>query len=225
MVVAIAGNTIVVYVVKSSPRMRSVTNYFIVNLSVGDTLASLICVPFSFVSTLLLRYWPFGGFLCRLVSFWQAVSVIVSAYTMVAISVDRYIAIMSPLRPRMTKKCAKWIIVFLWLTALLTALPIFIVSGVTSPDWWYEKCGRYVCHEQWPKKEYNFIYSVVLMTLQYAIPFFVLVYTYVRIAIVVWGKKPPGEAENTRDQRLAKGKRKVRMRVCACVCEKHCPHR
>lgn len=34
----------------------------------------------------------------------QAISVLVSAYTLVAISGDRYIAIMFPLKPRITKR-------------------------------------------------------------------------------------------------------------------------
>lgn len=103
-VLALLGNGMVCYIVHSSPRMKTVTNYFIVNLAVGDILMSLFCVPFSFFSILLLQYWPFGSLLCHLVNYSQAVSVLVSAYTLVAISIDRYIAILWPLRPRITKR-------------------------------------------------------------------------------------------------------------------------
>jgi len=68
---ALAGNGLVCHVVQSSPRMRTVTNYFIVNLAVGDILMTLFCVPFSSVATLLLQYWPFGSELCRTVSYSQ----------------------------------------------------------------------------------------------------------------------------------------------------------
>lgn len=101
---ALFGNGVVCYIVYSSPRMKTVTNYFIVNLAVGDILMSLFCVPFSFFPTLLLQYWPFGSLLCHLVNYSQAISVLVSAYTLVAISIDRYIAILWPLRPRITKR-------------------------------------------------------------------------------------------------------------------------
>jgi len=47
------------------------------------------------------------------------------------------------------------------------------------------------------------------MILQYFFPIAVLIFTYTRIAIAVWGKKAPGEAEDNRDQRQAKAKRKV----------------
>lgn len=68
---ALAGNGLVCHVVQSSPRMRTVTNYFIVNLAVGDILMTLFCVPFSSVSTLLLQYWPFGAEMCHTVSYSQ----------------------------------------------------------------------------------------------------------------------------------------------------------
>lgn len=103
-VLALFGNGVVCYIVLSTPRMKTVTNYFIVNLAVGDILMSLFCVPFSFFSILLLQYWPFGSVLCHLVNYSQAVSVLVSAYTLVAISIDRYIAILWPLRPRISKR-------------------------------------------------------------------------------------------------------------------------
>ena len=48
------------------------------------------------------------------------------------------------------------------------------------------------------------------MVLQYFFPLAVLIFTYTRIALAVWGKKAPGEAEDGRDQRLAKAKRKVK---------------
>lgn len=60
---------------------------------------------------------------------------------------------------------------------------------------------------------YNYYYTIALLVLQFVIPLLVLIFTYTRIAFVVWGKKPPGEAENSRDQRMAKSKRKVNLVV------------
>lgn len=68
---------------------------------------------------------------------------------------------------------------------------------------------RYVCEEHWPMPMYNNYYTIALLVLQFIIPLLVLIFTYTRIAFAVWGKKPPGEAENSRDQRMAKSKRKV----------------
>lgn len=49
----------------------------------------------------------------------------------------------------------------------------------------------------------------MLMILQYVLPFTVLVFTYSRIGLMIWGKQTPGEAHGGRDARIAASKRKV----------------
>lgn len=51
--VAASGNMIVVYIVSTNKEMKSVTNYFLVNLSVADTMVSLLNVTFNFISMLI----------------------------------------------------------------------------------------------------------------------------------------------------------------------------
>jgi len=68
---------------------------------------------------------------------------------------------------------------------------------------------RYICREIWPSRTQEYYYTLSLFALQFVVPLGVLVFTYTRIAIRVWGKRPPGEAETTRDQRMARSKRKV----------------
>ena len=209
-VVAVGGNGIVCFLVFRYPKMRSVTNLFIVNLAIGDILMASLCVPFTFVSNLLLQYWPFGSVMCVLVSYSQAVSVFVSAYTLIAISIDRYIVIMNPLRPKMTKLQAKLVIAAVWVVALLTPLPTAILSQLVVPEGWLPEDNKYICNEVWAETEQRYWFSMALMILQYIFPLTVLVFTYARIAQVVWGKQTPGEAEHSRDRKMAASKRKVR---------------
>jgi hypothetical protein len=51
----IIGNSCVVAVVVRSPRMRTVTNYFIVNLALADILVLLFCLPATLLSNLFYR--------------------------------------------------------------------------------------------------------------------------------------------------------------------------
>ncbi|GBP76006.1 RYamide receptor [Eumeta japonica] len=208
-VVALVGNGLVCAVVQRSPRMKTVTNYFIVNLAVGDILMTLFCVPFSFVSTLILRHWPFGALMCRIVNYSQAVSVLVSAYTLLAISVDRYMAIMRPLRPRLGRAAAKAVVGGVWVGALATAAPIPVVSTLHRPSPWHQFCEADVCLEQWERPHQSEQYTCALLTLQFALPLGALVCTYARIAHAVWGGRPPGEAQSARDSRMQRSKRKV----------------
>jgi tachykinin-like receptor len=89
-VVATGGNLIVIWIVLAHKRMRTVTNYFIVNLSVADTMVSTLNVIFSF-SYLINSHWPFGYTYCKICSFVAMLSVSGSVFTLMAISLDRLV--------------------------------------------------------------------------------------------------------------------------------------
>ncbi|KAL7288221.1 hypothetical protein TKK_0017769 [Trichogramma kaykai] len=217
-VLALFGNALVCYVVCCASHMRNVTNYFIVNLAIADILIALFCIPTSFVSTLTLQYWPFGPHLCPVVNYLQAVAVLVSAYTLVAISVDRFVAIVWPLKPRLSKSHALQFILAIWVLALCISLPIVLVSGLKAPSEHYEYCKLAMCMENWEDPKRRFHYSTMMLILQYAFPLGILVHSYSVIAIFVWGNKPPGEAENNRDERFARSKKKmIKMMVLVVI--------
>ena len=212
-VLSVGGNMIVVYIIIAYQRMRTVTNYFIVNLACGDFLMASLCIPFTFIATVLMNYWPFGAVMCPIVLYAQGVSVFLSAFTLVAISVDRYIAVIYPLRPRMTTQQAAIIISAIWILALTVPLPVIVLADTTADG---AGVGRPTCEEKWPNQQQRYIYSLLIMVLQYFLPLFVLMFTYTRIGVVIWIKRIPGEAENNRDQRIAASKRKVSIKQLYC---------
>lgn len=123
-----------------------------------------------------------------------------------------------PIAPAHRHRFAKFVIAAIWSGALASALPIPIVSQLQQPlGGWHEHCDRYICQEEWPSAALNFVYTMCLLCVQFVVPLAVLVFTYTRIAVAVWGKRVPGEAENSRDRRLEKSKRKVSERVL-CLC-------
>ena len=198
MAVSLVGNTLVCYIVLSSARMRTVTNYLITNMAIGDLLMTLLCVPFTFSSVLLLQHWPFGATMCWFVSFTQAVSVFVSAFSLIAISVDRYRAIIYPLRPRVTRQHARLFILLIWLLAAGTCIPIAVTSHLWQPPHRrYVLNDLHVCDEDWQQGNRE-QYSLAVMALQYFLPVLVLMYTYGRIAVEVWGKTAACSSRGTR---------------------------
>ncbi|CAI6369172.1 unnamed protein product [Macrosiphum euphorbiae] len=118
---------------------------------------------------------------------------------------------MWPLKPRASRHHAKCIIALVWTVAVITAFPILLVTTLEQPSFWHQECGFYICNEKWPSENVRHYYNVALLVLQYCIPFAVLLFTYVNIGVVVWGKRTPGEAQNSRDVRMAKSKRKVTL--------------
>lgn len=88
-ILSMTGNAVVIFIVYHFKRMRTPTNFFIVNLAISDLLMGIMCIPFSYWPTLVLLRWPFGQFLCKAISFCKVVSVMLSAHTLIVISVDK----------------------------------------------------------------------------------------------------------------------------------------
>lgn len=54
-IVGLIGNSFVIAVVFRAPRMRTVTNFFIVNLALADILVIVFCVPPTLMSSIFVR--------------------------------------------------------------------------------------------------------------------------------------------------------------------------
>ncbi|XP_069164482.1 neuropeptide SIFamide receptor isoform X2 [Procambarus clarkii] len=121
-VMGVIGNSFVVAVVMRAPRMRTVTNVFIANLAVADLLVNIIVMPTTLIGHLL-NAWVLGLFVCKAMSYLQGVSVSASINTLVAISVDRALAICYPMRCQITSRTCRSIIVVIWAFSLTITLP------------------------------------------------------------------------------------------------------
>lgn len=90
--VAAAGNIVVIWIVLAHKRMRTVTNYFLVNLAVADTLISILNTLFT--STFLMyQDWWYGILWCKFTMFISLCTVVASVLTLMAIAIDRYVFI------------------------------------------------------------------------------------------------------------------------------------
>lgn len=88
LLVAACGNLIVIWIVLAHKRMRTVTNYFIVNLAVADFLISVLNMIWTFFF-LLYQDWWFGAIFCRFCLFISPCSISASVLTFMAIAIDR----------------------------------------------------------------------------------------------------------------------------------------
>ncbi|KAL6446217.1 hypothetical protein ACFW04_001083 [Cataglyphis niger] len=88
-VVATGGNLIVIWIVLAHRRMRTVTNYFLVNLSIADAMVSTLNVTFNY-TYMLNSHWPFGMLYCKICQFIAVLTICASVFTLMAISIDRY---------------------------------------------------------------------------------------------------------------------------------------
>uniref|UniRef100_A0A1L8DK19 Putative g protein-coupled receptor n=2 Tax=Nyssomyia neivai TaxID=330878 RepID=A0A1L8DK19_9DIPT len=125
------GNMLVVLVVVSNPGMRSTTNILIINLAVADLLFVIFCVPFT-ATDYMLSMWPFGDSWCKVVQYLIVVTAHASIYTLVLMSLDRFLAVVHPIASMVirTEKNTLMAISVLWFLILSTGIPVLFVHGV-----------------------------------------------------------------------------------------------
>lgn len=67
---SVVGNTLVICTLLQNRRMRTITNVFLLNLSISDVLLAVFCMPFTLIP-LLLRNFVFGEFMCVAIRYIQ----------------------------------------------------------------------------------------------------------------------------------------------------------
>ncbi|XP_028966461.1 neuropeptide SIFamide receptor-like [Galendromus occidentalis] len=170
--------------------MRTVTNHLIVNLACVDIIVLLVCVPSNLLANLLYP-WKLGLWACKVTSYLQAVTVSASIQTLVAISVDRCVAICSGSLRRQMPQYGVWkVVALIWTVSLAIMSPILIYQGLER----YGNSELTSCVDNFPSEEFRIIFSsVVLFAGCYFLPLFVITASYLLIYLTVWRRAIPGE--------------------------------
>ncbi|RXM36043.1 Galanin receptor type 1 [Acipenser ruthenus] len=181
----IIGNTLVMIVIGriKSRRSRSITNIFIVNLSIADLSFLLFCVPFQ-ATIYSLPEWVFGAFFCKFVHYFVMVSMLVSIFTLVAMSIDRYIAVVHSKRsPCIRNKKNAFIgVTTIWVLSFVFAIPVAQHQTLTSHR---EAPNSSFCWEEWADTTTKQTYKVTILIIGYLLPLVLITWCYAKTAQTV----------------------------------------
>ncbi|CAL1682863.1 unnamed protein product [Lasius platythorax] len=195
-VIGLIGNALVCMAVYRNHSMRTVTNYFIVNLAVADLLVLLICLPPSVLWDVT-ETWFLGLKLCKAVPYLQTVSVSVSVLTLTFISIDRWYAICFPLRFKSTTGRAKTAIIVIWLIALLFDIPELLVLHIVPSNSRVQTILFTQCVWSW-SQESQATFTIVKLIFLYTVPLLFMSVAYWQIVRVLWRSDIPGHNLSTR---------------------------
>ncbi|CAN7995628.1 unnamed protein product, partial [Ixodes hexagonus] len=210
--VAVVGNAFVLWIVATSRRMRTETNYLIANLAISDIIIGLFSIPFHFQAALLQR-WLLPHFMCAFCPFVQVVSVNVSIFTLTAIAVDRYRAITIPLKARLNSRLtARALISVIWAVSMVAAVPYALALRVTlvHDDATGQRTRPFCRNVVVPPAAWR-LYNNALVSIQYFVPLLVICYVYEKIRRLLKDSTIPGNPETVRDAIVVRNKKKVRQ--------------
>ena len=205
-VVSMAGNIIIGMIVYKTKTMRKPINFLIVNMAMSDLLFPISLFPLV-LTELHVDSWlisgPLGQALCKLVAFLPEVSSAVSIQSLVLIAVDRFGAVVFPLRfPLIGSKLCAFFIPATWIVAMAIVAPNLLRSQLKF---------------EWCLSPYSASFDYFYLT-KYVIfldiPLVVIAILYTIIYFKLKSQVIPGEqSANARQQRETRGRNVLRMAI------------
>ena len=207
MIVALAGNTLLIYIVWKKPETRNLTSFLFVNMAVADLMVAVFQMPVSIT-----HFYVYGNsdfiqvFNCRFLYYAFYVSTTASISCLTVMAFDRYFAVVHPFKRSIWFRTPKIITPIIWISsaALMTIVPVAfkLVKG---------KC-RIEPSLLLPFYVYFFVVGFLL-------PLAVISVLYTQVALKLWFHEVPVDhnvTESQREQEIPK-KKVIRMLIIVVV--------
>ena len=220
LVVSLIGNLLIVLIVYKTPTLRKPINMLIANMAMSDLLFPIFSFPVRLAYLHGGGGWLIGGNLgqasCKLHVVGTYICSLVSVQSLVLITVDRFGAVVVPLRsPLITIKQCPFFIVATWIIAMAVHSPYLVAQKLV------EYPGGMSCKTQWREtfgENANRNYILVLAIVFFYTSFVLLVILYSVILIKLKRQAHPGEpSANAEEQRTRRIRSVLKMAIAIVV--------
>ena len=181
--VGIFGNGLVIFVITRYTKMKTVTNMYILNLSIADGIF-LSGLPMV-MTTSVTRQWVFGYAMCKIYFMMTCINMFTGALTLTAMAGDRFLAVCYPIdsmRYR-TPKYALIVITLIWIISFVIMLPVVLYAQMVQNPY---QVDVYTCTINWPaahEMTANRIYIIYTMLLGFVIPVLLIIILYTLLIV------------------------------------------
>ncbi|XP_070564529.1 galanin receptor 2a-like [Ptychodera flava] len=201
----VVGNLLVIAAIYRRKHLaNSVTNHFIASVSVSD-----ICVGVLFVPIRVLSIFGLDGlsneFLCDSVMTVSWSSLNSTIFSLLSIAIDRYRAIVTPMKRQISIKQARMMILLTWFASFVYSCNQIAIHGVISKT--FEVNGQNVTILKCDFIESVYDVKIVALTdflLVYFIPLVVISVLYAKMINVLYFGNSPNDVSRKRKRRAIK---------------------
>ena len=177
-------------------------------MAIADLLVTISWMPYSVLFLYVGRRWIgglFGEISCKIVRFLFLMSIPASILIVVVVSIDRFFAIVYPMKLRVLPK-TKMTTFVIWVCSASYAIPLAISYEIKERD------GIYYCLRCLPplnNKTSLKIYYLITFIFLYCAPLLILIVLYTLMSRKLWKRKIPGNVTEERHKSSKQEKRKV----------------
>ena len=209
--VSLAGNTAIGIIVYKRKTMRTPINFFIINMAMSDLLFPIFSIPRA-IQMLYVDSWlidgPLGQTLCKLAAFLPDISALVSIQSLILVAVDRFGAVVFPLRyPLISSKLCSFFVPATWIVAMAVLSPYLFAMKL------YGYPGGLRCRMHWNEafgESFSFKnYFLSILVVFIFIPFLLIATLYVIIFLKLKSQKNPGEQSTNAEKKHRQRERNV----------------
>ncbi|KAI8491343.1 receptor [Branchiostoma belcheri] len=138
-----------------------------------------------------LTSWVFGQFMCKFVTSCSLITVTATCITLTAMSVDRYFAIVHPIKSKQwrTPRMAKVVSAGVWLGSIVGSLPMAIFSRLEPYDFYGP--GEVYCSMFYPNSTWEAGYMTYTFVAAYILPVVIITACYSQMLRRLWTRIAP----------------------------------
>lgn len=173
-ILTVIGNTTICYIIYRVRRLHCPSCLFLVNLAINDILVGVFLLPFG-VASIIKKTRDAEKTDCDTIGYLQHASSSVSVLTLLSVSIDRYLAIIVPLKYKgwVTRNKTVLCIVAIWLYSLITA-------GFPLLGWsnYHYVPGVWLCESNYHQ---SISFTYFKLSTMYILPLISIIFIYISI--------------------------------------------
>ncbi|XP_012890053.1 PREDICTED: substance-P receptor [Dipodomys ordii] len=208
-VTSVVGNVVVMWIILAHKRMRTVTNYFLVNLAFAEASMAAFNTVVNFTYAVH-NEWYYGLFYCKFHNFFPIAAVFASIYSMTAVAFDSDVVTAYEVFVSISSPC----LLDYKLYENKNALQLPVPST-------YTRLSLRICISNKPPKvtgiAQHLRYHICVTVLIYFLPLLVIGYAYTVVGITLWASEIPGDSSDRYHEQVS-AKRKVVKMMIVVVC-------
>lgn len=198
------GNILVVVVITAERKFHSTMNFLFVNMAFSDFLAGVFSLLW-YIANYVAPDWK-SEWICRVVAANSitVLSGLVSIFTLTAITLERYNAILKPLEHRMSWFRFKAVLLVIWTLSITFSLPYVIFMKFVQQN------GRKLCMfllERWQRQ----LLTSLMFGLMYVCPNIIICVAYAKIVKYLWLNEENNEMQESHKALLSSRKKITKL--------------